>query len=57
MELVEMMEEVEVRLRFEGKSIRLGDEVIDEEREWKPTRQKVKTYLQKTMESRRIKVY
>ena len=52
-----MMEEVEVRLRFEGKSIRLGDEVIDEEREWKPTRQKVKTYLQKTMESRRIKVY
>ena len=52
-----MMEEVEVRLRFEGKSIRLGDEVIDEEREWKPTRQKVKTCLQKTMESRRIKVY
>ena len=31
-----MMEEVEVRLRFEEKSIRLGDEVIDEEREWKP---------------------
>ena len=57
MELVEMMEEVEVRLRFEEKSIRLGDEVIDEEREWKPTRQKVKTCLQKTMESRRIKVY
>ena len=52
-----MMEEVKVRLRFEGKSIRLGVEVIDEEREWKPTRQKVKTYLQKTMESRRIKVY
>ena len=52
-----MMEEVEVRLRFEGKSIRLGDEVIDEEREWKPTWQKVKTYLQEAKESRRIKNY
>ena len=36
-ESVKMMEEVGVRLRFEGKSIRLGDKVIDEEREWKPT--------------------
>ena len=51
------MEEVGVRLRFEGKLIRLGDEVIDEEREWKPTWWKVKTYLQKAMESRRIANY
>ena len=51
------MEEVKVRLRFEGKSIRLGDEVIDEEREWKPTWRKVKTCLQKAMESRRIENY
>ena len=36
-ESVKMMEEVGVRLCFEGKSIRLGDKVIDEEREWKPT--------------------
>ena len=39
------MEEVGVRLRFEGKSIKLGDEVIDEEREWKPTWRKEKTCL------------
>ena len=31
-ELVKMMKEVGVRLHFEGKSIRLGDEVNDEER-------------------------
>ena len=41
-------------LDFEGKS---SDEVIDEETEWKPTWQKVRTYLQKAMESRRIKSY
>ena len=35
-ESVKTVEEGGVRLRFEGKSIRLGDEVIDEEREWKP---------------------
>ena len=34
---VKMMEEVGVKLRFEGKLIRLGNEVIDEEIEWKPT--------------------
>ena len=56
-ELVKMMEEVGVRLRFEEKSIRLGNEVIDEEREWKPTWQKVKTCLSKAMESKRIKNY
>ena len=52
-----MMEKVGVRLCFEGKSIRLGDKVTDEEREWKPTWQKVKTCLRKAMESRRIENY
>ena len=56
-ELVKTMEEVGVRLRFEGKSTRLDDEVIDEEREWKPTWQKAQTCFQKAMESRRIKNY
>ena len=51
---VKTMEETGVRLSFEGKLIRLADEVIDEEREWKPTWWKVKTCLQKAMESRRI---
>ena len=54
---LKMMEQVGVRLCFEGKSIRLGDEVIDEEREWKPMWRKVKTCLQKAMESRRIENY
>ena len=53
-ELVKTMEKFGVRLLFEGKSIRLGDEVIDEEREWKPKWRKVKTCLQKEIESRRI---
>ena len=35
-ESVKTMEEDGVRLCFEGKSIRLGNEVIDEQREWKP---------------------
>ena len=48
-ESVKTIEEVGVRLSFEWKSIRLGDEVIDEEREWKPTWRKVKTCLQKAM--------
>ena len=56
-ESVKTMEEIGVRLRFEGKSIRLGDEVIDEEREWKPTWRKLKTCLEKAMESRRIENY
>ena len=54
---VKTMEEVGARLRFEGKSIKLGDEVIDEERKWKPMRRKVKTCLQKAIESRRIENY
>ena len=56
-ESVKMMEEVRVGLRFDGKLIRLGDEVIGGEREWKPTWWKVKTCLQKAMESRRIENY
>ena len=52
-----MLEEVRVGLCFEGKLIRLGDEVIGGEREWKPTWWKVKTCLQKAMESRRIENY
>ena len=57
MKSLKMMEEVEVRLHFEEKSIRLGNEVINAEKEWKPTWQKVKTCLQKAMESRRIENY
>ena len=56
-EMVKTMEEVGVRLHFEGKSIRLGDEVTDKKREWKPTWQEKKTCLQKAMESRRIENY
>ena len=56
-ESVKTMEETGVRLSFEEKLIRLADEVIDEEREWKPTWWKVKTCLQKAMESRRIEKY
>ena len=52
-----MMKEVEVRLNFEGKPIRLGNEVIDAEKEWKPTWQNVETCLQKAMKSRRIENY
>ena len=52
-ESVKTMEEVRVRLRFEGKPIRLGSEVIDEEREWKRTWWKVKTCLQKAIGSTR----
>ena len=54
MELVKRMEEFGLKLRFERKSIRFGDELIDEERERKPTWWKVKTCLQKAMESRKI---
>ena len=52
-----MMKEVEVRLHFEGKPIRLGNEVIDAEKEWKPTWQNVETCFQKAMKSRRIENY
>ena len=53
---MKMMEDVGVRLCLERKSRRLGDEVIDEERDWKTWR-KVKTCLLKAMESRRTKNY
>ena len=57
MKSLKMMKEVEVRLHFEGKSIRLGNVVIDAEKEWKQTWQKVETCLPKAMESRRIENY
>ena len=46
-----------MRFCFEGKLIRLGNEVIGEEREWKRTWWKVKTCLQKAIESTRIRKY
>ena len=36
---------------------KIGDEVTDKKREWKPTWQEKKTCLQKAMESRRIENY
>ena len=41
-ESIKTMEEVGVRLRFKGRSIRLDDEVIDEEMEWKPDYRKLR---------------
>ena len=46
-----------MRLRFKGRTIRLDDEVIDEEREWKPAWRKVKTSQQKATEAKRIEIY
>ena len=57
MESINTMAEVGVRLSFEQRSIRLEDEVIDEEREWKPTWRKVKQSLQKATEAKRIAKY
>ena len=57
MESIKTMEEVGVRLQFKGRSIRLDDEVIDEEREWKSAWRKVKTSLQKATEAKRIEIY
>ena len=56
MDSIKAMEEVGVRLRFKGKSIRLDEEVIDEEREWKPAWHKVKTSLQKATAAKRIEI-
>ena len=56
-ESVKTIEEVGVRLHFEEKSKRLGNEVIDGEREWKPTLRKVKTCLKKVLESKGIENY
>ena len=46
------MEEVGVRMRFEGDNLRLDEQLI--ELEWKPTWRKVKTALKKGLECRRI---
>ena len=53
MESIKTMEEVGVRLRFEDESIRLDEEVIEAEREYKATWRKVK----KATEAKRIEIY
>ena len=57
MESIKTMEEVGVRLRFEQDSIRLDEEVIEAEREYKATWRKVKISLQKATEAKRIEIY
>ena len=57
MESIKTMEEVGVRLRFEDDSIRLDEEVIKAEREYKATWRKVKISLQKAMEALLIEIY
>ncbi len=57
MESIMTMNEVGVRLRFEGDSIRLDDEIIDDDREYRSTWRKVKTCLQKATEMKRIEMY
>ena len=57
MESIKTMEEVGVRLRFEDDSIRLDEEVIEAEREYKATWRKVKISLQKATEAKRIEIY
>ena len=47
-----IMEEVEVRMRFEGGNIRLDDELVVAE--WKPTWKKIKSTLKKGVERRRV---
>jgi len=51
------MDEVGVTLCFEDNAIRLGDEVIEEETDYKTTWRKVKNRLQKATESNRIETY
>ena len=57
MESIKTMEEVGERLRFEDDSIRLDEEVIEAEREYKATWRKVKISLQKATEAKRIEIY
>ena len=57
MDSIMTMNEVGVRLRFEGNSIRLDDELIDDDREYRSTWRKVKTCLQKATEIKRIEMY
>ena len=54
-ECLTIMEEVGVRMRFEGGKIRLDDELV--EAEWKPTWKKVKSTLKKGVECRRVESY
>ena len=57
MESIKTMEEVGVRLRFEDDSIRLDEEVIKVETEYKATWRKVKISLQKATEAKQIEIY
>ena len=57
MESIKTMEEVGVRLRFKDDSIRLDEEVIEAEREYKATWRKMKISLQKATEAKRIEIY
>ena len=54
-ECLTIMEEIGVRMRFEGDNLRLDEQLI--ELEWKPTWRKVKTALKKGLECRRIEMY
>ena len=54
-ESVRAMEEVGVRMRFEGNSVQLDDELI--ENYWKPTWKKVKSKLQEGVERKRVEAY
>ena len=47
-ESVRTMKEVGVRMRFEGNSVQLDDELI--ENDWKPTWKKVKSKLQEDVQ-------
>ena len=54
-ECLTIMEEVGVRIRFEGGNIRLDDELV--EAEWKTTWKKVKSTLKKGVECSRVESY
>ena len=54
-ESVRTMEEVGVRMRFEGNSVQLDDELI--ENDWRPTWKKVKSKLQEGVERKRVEAY
>ena len=57
MKSIKSMEEVGVRLRFEDDSIRLDEEVIKAEIEYKAIWRKVKISLQKATEAKQIEIY
>ena len=54
-ESVRTMEEVGVRMRFEGNSVQLDDELI--KNDWRPTWKKVKSKLQEGVERKRVEAY